>query len=130
MEINYNLAEVDYLWFTTKQAFPHLYREALLTSTAKITVCDFKKLFIQRIRRAGLKIQNTEEHVITVNQEFLVWITRNPVQQERQPLTEYLRLKGLVRLGYILRLDEFPEWGCVQISRRHLKKFQTQECVH
>lgn len=122
--MTYNPLATDLLWLETQQTFPVLYREALLISMPKTSIHDFRILFVTRIKRAGLKVKIVQEHIILINGKYYVWITKNPVQDERQKLNDFLHGQDIARLGYILCLDYIPRWGCVQMSQKYLKQNQ------
>lgn len=122
--MTYKPLATDLLWLETQQTFPVLYREALLISTPKITIHNFRMLFTMKIKRAGLKVKIVQEHLILINGKYYVWITKSPVQDERQKLSAFLHGQDVARLGYVLHLDYIPRWGCVQMSQKYLKQNQ------
>ena len=122
MSYDFTPAKSDLLWLDAQMAFPAIYREAFFASSTTIQILEFKNTLTKRIRRSGLAVKSIEDHVILINEKIFVWVTRNPVADERPLLKKFMQEKKIARLGYILRLDTVPEWGCVQISSKYLVK--------
>jgi len=120
MNYDFEPAKADLLWLDAQMAFPAIYREAFFTSSTTIQVVDFKNKFSKRIRQAGLTVQSIQDNVVLINQKIFIWITHGPVADQRPLLKKFMQEQKIARLGYILRLDNVPEWGCVQISSKYL----------
>ena len=120
MNITYEPAKSDMLWLETQLTFPKIYKEVFFSYTVNILADDFSVQLSRRLRDIGLRTKVVKNHVLLINRKIYLWITNKPIQDEKTYLKEFMLEQKVARIGYILRLDEIPQWGCVQISSKHL----------
>lgn len=120
MCLTYEPAKSDMLWLETQLTFPKIYKEVFFSYTVNISIDEFSSQLCRRLRGVGLSVKAVKSNVLLINRKIYLWITNKTVQEEKPYLKEFMLEQKIARIGYILRLDEIPLWGCVQISSKHL----------
>lgn len=121
-----NEYQVDGLWVRTKRLFLILYREALFLGGENLSVEQFTKAYIKKLKRAKLSAFQKGENLITLPDTLSIWITTDDLTDTRKKVTEFIWLQDQVRLIYILKIQQIPVWGCVQIPNSQLEKLRAQ----
>ena len=118
---------VDGLLVRTKKLFPILYREALFLAWDELSVEQFTKTYSKNLKRAKLSVVQSGENFLTLPSDTLgVWVTTDDLEETRKKVSEYIWTQDQVRLIYILKIEERPLWGCVQIPNSQLEKLKEE----
>ncbi len=117
--INFEPGKADVLWLKSAQIFRRLHTDASIYCTPEISVEDFKKGFARSLRLSGLKVEDIDTNVLLIDDDLFIWVTRQSMPEEKVALRTYMHTKKIARLGYIIKIASTPQWGRIQISRKH-----------
>ncbi len=118
--------EIDGLLVKTKRIFPILYREAMFLSAENLSVEQFTRAYVKRLKKANLSAFQSTDNLVTLPDTLSVWVTMENIIEVRKKVTEYIWLQDQVRLIYILKIETTPVWGCVQIPNSQLELLKAQ----
>ena len=118
--------QVDGLLVRTKKLFPILYREALFLAGDGLPVEQFTKTYTKKLKRAKLSVVQSTENLLTLPDTLSVWVTADDLAETREKVMEYIWTQDQVRLIYILKIEQRPVWGCVQIPNSQLEKLREE----
>lgn len=116
------LSELKYLFFRTKKVFPVAYQEALLTANDTIPISKFSSRIASRLRLAGQKAHVVKANIIQIDDFAAILCTRNEIDSERSGFLPFLAEHRL-QIGYIVKVIDFPIWGCVLVSKTDWQKY-------
>lgn len=118
--------EIDGLLVKTKRIFPILYREAMFLGAEDMSVEQFTRAYVKRLKKADLSVFQSDENLVTLPETLSIWITMEGMLEARRKVTEYIWSQDQVRLIYILKMEVVPFWGCVQIPNSQLELLKAQ----